>query len=85
MSSIQWFSDTYTVPWYVVWIPILLFVLLAVILTQRHIMAQTFRCPNCGRELHVRALEFSAWLHENDDRVIRCSACGRKGFCRRID
>ncbi len=76
---VNWFGKHAYVPWYVVVVPVLLILIMAHICLVR----QTYRCPKCGHTFRPKWYEFSAWIHDDDTRVVKCPKCERKGFCPR--
>ncbi len=82
---IRWQGVTHVVPWYVVWLPAIVFTVIVLALCVRYYTNQSYRCPRCGHVFQPRRREISILLHQNDEHVARCPRCGRKGFCPRDD
>ena len=83
--EVHWFGESWQVPWYVIAIPVAVIILFGFILALRSIIHHTYKCPKCGEEFQPKWYEFSAFLRDGDDRVMRCPKCGRKGFCKKKD
>ena len=79
------FGSSYDVPWYIIGVPCILFLLACVLTAHGSIVRRTYQCPGCGKRFKPKWYEISSWIHLNDERVMRCPKCGRKGFCKRQD
>ena len=77
--KVNWFGESYDVPWYFVAIPVLA-VFVAVYIT---IISKTYICPGCKAEIKPKWYQLSVCLHFMGKRVVKCPKCGRKGFCER--
>ncbi len=75
--EVHWFEHRTFVPWYVVWIPVVFILLIAHIC----VINREYKCPKCGTVFRPKWYAFSAWLHMDSKRVVRCPSCGFKGFC----
>lgn len=83
--EVQYFGHSYDVLWYYIAVPVAIFSVLCLALSHISIIHQTFKCPKCGAKFRPKWYEISSWLHINDDRVVKCPVCKKKGFCKRID
>ncbi len=83
--EVHWFEHSAYVPWYYVWVPSILVTVIAVAIVHVCIIHTTFRCPKCGEKFRPGRFEFSAWMHLDSSRLMRCPKCGCKGFCPKDD
>ena len=74
---VNWFSESYDVPWWAVVVPLVLIIVIA----HFSIVARTYRCPECGERIRPKWYEITAWVHSERGRVMKCPKCGRMGFC----
>ena len=79
--QVNWFDKQYTVPWWLVVIPSVIIVVVALVLTGKHITSQQYVCPECGEKFYPNFWKAMFSVHMNDNRVLKCPYCGRKGFC----
>lgn len=79
--TVNWVDRTYEVPWWVIVIPSVLFVVIAWWLAGKHISSQEYVCPECGKKFYPKWRQAAFSVHMNDDRVLKCPHCGKKGFC----
>lgn len=75
-------QNSFDVPWWVIAVPVLFITIIIMVMVQKDIIGNSYSCPQCGECFKPKWYEFSAWLHINDSRVVRCPKCGRKGFCK---
>ena len=79
--TVNWFDRTYEVPWWVIVIPSALIVVISLWLAGKHIASQEYICPECGKKFYPKWHQAAFSVHMNDDRVLKCPHCGKKGFC----
>ena len=79
--TVNWFDRTYDVPWWTIVIPSVLIVAVALWLAGRHISYQAYVCPECGKKFYPMFWQAAFSVHMNNDRVLKCPHCGKKGFC----
>lgn len=75
--KVNWFSETYDVPWYFVVIPCIVIFVLAYIL----IISKTYICPNCKTEFKPKWYQLYITIHFDGKRIAKCPNCKRKGYC----
>ena len=83
--EVHWSEHSTYVPWYVVWIPVIAFIIIVLSISHIYIIKKQYVCPKCGKVFKPRWYEFSSWIHMGSDRVMRCPKCNYKGFCRKCD
>ena len=75
--TVNWFTTTVEVPWYVIAIPTaLLFVGAYFIL-----MSHTYICPHCKTEFKAKPYQLYVTIHANGKRLAKCPHCGKKSLC----
>jgi len=77
--QINWFGDSYDVPWFFIAIPVFIILLVSYII----LISNAYICPECKTEFKPKWYQFSVCFHFNGKRVVKCPKCGRKGFCKR--
>ncbi len=77
----HWFDKQFTVPWYVIVVPSIAIVLIAWFTATKHIISQKYVCPECGKTFYPKWKDSAFSVHMNDNRVLKCPHCGKKGFC----
>lgn len=77
--KVNWFGESYDVPWYAVALPIAVIFIIAHI----HIMSGLYICPNCGAEIKCKWYHFHMYMHLGGKRFAKCPNCNWKGFCKR--
>lgn len=77
-------GQSWDVPWHYIAIPVTAFSVICLTVSHIYIIHNTYKCPECGTEFKPRWHEISAWIHINDDRIMRCPCCHRKGFCKKV-
>lgn len=75
--KVNWFTETYEVPWYYVVIPCVVLIVLAYII----ILSKTYICPNCKTEFKPKWYQFYTTIHFDGKRIAKCPNCKRKGYC----
>ncbi len=78
---VNWFGESYDMPWYVVAIPTLIFCAVVFFIAGRSIAKKIYVCPKCGEEFHPNFWLAMCSIHMGSDRVFKCPKCGHKGFC----
>ena len=76
--TVNWFGETREVPWWTVAVPVVIVVLIAYFV----IFTRTYVCPHCGFTFKPRWYELSALVHSFGSRIMKCPACGKRGFCK---
>lgn len=79
--QVNWFGESYDAPWYVIAIPTLIFLCVALFIAGHCIAKKLYVCPKCGGEFHPLFWAAMLSVHINDDRLFKCPHCGHKGFC----
>jgi len=79
--QVNWFGESYDVPWYVVAIPTAIFCAIAFFIAGKSISNKLYVCPKCGQKFHPSFWVAMFSLHIGSDRCFKCPECGRKGFC----
>lgn len=79
--NVNWFGKQYPVPWWVIVIPSVVIVAVALIMAGKHIASKQYVCPECGKKFYPGFWQAMFSVYMNDDRVLKCPHCGRKGFC----
>lgn len=74
-------EEQFTVPWWVIVIPSILIVVIAWFAATKHVVSQKYVCPECGESFYPKWWNAAFSVHMNDDRVLKCPHCGKKGFC----
>ena len=77
--TVNWFGETYEVPWYFIAIPVVLIAVFAYFI----LMNMTFICPYCGTEFKPKWYQLSVSVHMNGKRLAKCPSCERQSFCER--
>ena len=75
--TVNWFTTTVDVPWYVIAIPVCLIFIFAYII----LMSKTYICPHCKTEFKAKPHQLYVTVHLNGKRLAKCPNCQRKGFC----
>ena len=75
------FDEQFTVPWWAIVIPSVLIVALAWFAAVKHITSQKYVCPECGKTFYPKWKDAAFSVHMNDNRVLKCPHCRKKGFC----
>ena len=75
--KVNWFSESYEVPWYTVVLPIAAIFIIAHIT----IMSGVYICPDCGTEIKPKWYHFYTYMHLGGKRLAKCPNCKRMGFC----
>ena len=78
---VNWFGESYDVPWYIVAVPTLIFCCIAFFAAGRCIAKKLYVCPTCGGEFHPNFWLAMCSMHIGSDRYFKCPHCGHKGFC----
>jgi DNA-directed RNA polymerase subunit RPC12/RpoP len=78
---VNWFGESYDVPWYVVAIPTLIICGIAFFIAGMSIAKKLYVCPKCGSEFHPDFWLAMCSMHIGSDRYFKCPKCGHKGFC----
>ena len=77
----------YDVHWWVIAIPAVVICILAYVISGKIISKDVYVCPKCNHEFYPNRWTCGFSIHEsfngNDERVLRCPKCKRKGFCRK--
>ena len=71
----------YEVPWWVIAIPVVIFVIIALVVAGKCIASKKYVCPECNGTFKPKWWNASLSLHSNDERVFKCPHCGKKNFC----
>ena len=79
--QVHWLDKQFTVQWWVIVIPSVLIVALAWFFAVKHIVSQKYVCPECGKAFYPKWTDAMFSVHMNDNRVLKCPHCGKKGFC----
>ena len=79
------FGQTFDVKWWVIFIPVLFFTAATFVIAGKAIASHEFICPACNKKFRPKWWKAFFSFHLNDDRVLKCPHCGRKGFCRCCD
>lgn len=73
------------VPWYVIAIPVVIFVAVVFTVTGYCMKKHTYKCPVCGEEFHPK-LYSSAILYSNQyEALLKCPHCKKRSYCRKTD
>lgn len=76
--KVNWFDETYDVPWWTIALPIALISVVG----YKIIFSQTYVCPSCKAEIIPKWYELSALVHFGRARLMKCRSCGRFGYCK---
>lgn len=79
--QVNWFDKQFTVPWWVIVVPSVVIVALALIFSGKHIASKEYVCSECGKKFYPKLLQAMTSVHLNGARVFKCPHCGKKGFC----
>jgi DNA-directed RNA polymerase subunit RPC12/RpoP len=79
--QVNWLDEQFTVPWWVIVIPSVTIVAIAWFAAAKHITTQKYVCPECNQSFYPKLRNAAFSVHMNDDRVLKCPHCGKKGFC----
>lgn len=79
--QVNWFGESYDVPWYVVAVPTLIFCCAVFFIAGRSIAKKLYVCPKCSGEFHPNFWLAMCSMHIGSDRYFKCPRCGHKGFC----
>ena len=77
--TVNWFGETREAPWWAIAVP----VAVVCVLGYYFIMNATYICPYCGYEFKPKWYELSALVHMCRARLMKCPACGKRGYCKR--
>ena len=75
---VNWFGDTFDVPWYCVAIP----VAVIFVISYFFLMSFTYVCPHCQTEFRAKPYQLFVTVHWNRARLAKCPKCGKLSFCR---
>ena len=75
--TVNWFTTTVEVPWYVVALPVALLLIGAYLI----LISRTYICPHCKTEFKAKPYQLYVTLHMNGKRMAKCPHCGKKSFC----
>lgn len=75
---VNWFTESYDVPWWMIAVPVVLILVISHILIVTH----TYHCPDCGECFRPKWYEITVWFHSPRGRVMKCPKCGYSGFCK---
>ena len=83
MTSCQahYLDKQFTVPWWAIVIPSVLIIAVAWFAATKHVMSQKYVCSECGKTFSPKFGNAVFSVHMNDNRVLQCPHCGKKGFC----
>ena len=76
--TVNWFGETREAPWWTIAIP----VVIVSIISYYIIYTRTYVCPYCGFTFKPKWYELSALTHYCKARLMKCPACGKRGFCK---
>ena len=79
--QVHFFDQQFTVPWWIIVIPSVSIIALAWFVAAKHITSQKYICSECGKSFYPKLKDAAFSVHMNDDRVLKCPHCGKKGFC----
>ena len=79
--NVNWSDKQYSVPWWVIVIPSIGIVAVALILAGKHIASKEYVCSECGEKFYPKFWQAMFSVHLNDAHVFKCPHCGKKGFC----
>ncbi|MBE6563847.1 MAG: hypothetical protein E7655_01030 [Ruminococcaceae bacterium] len=77
--KVNWFGQSFEVPWYFVVLPVCVIFLLSYVL----LMSFSFVCPKCQTVFKPKWYQLSVCIHIGRKRLAKCPHCGYKGFCKR--
>ena len=83
--QVNWFGQTFQVKWWVILIPVLIYTAVIFVIAGKLIASHEYICPECNKKFRPKWWKCVLTFHLNDDLVLKCPHCGRKGFCRRCD
>ena len=75
--TVNWFTTTAEVPWYVIAIPVALIAIGALLILMRNV----YICPHCNTEFKAKPYQLYVTVHMNGKRLAKCPHCGKKSFC----
>ena len=75
--KVNWFTETYEVPWYYVVIPCVVLVVLAYVI----LCSKTYICPDCKTEFKPKWYHFFIAFHSFGKRVAKCPNCKKINYC----
>lgn len=80
---VNWFDEHYNVPWWVITVPVVIFILIVCTAEGKHIASKKYTCPNCNKQFYPKWWKAAVSIHDhgNNYRVFKCPHCGKKGFC----
>lgn len=76
---VNWFTETYDVPWFYIALPVAVIAVAAYL----GIIRRTYICPHCRTEFKPKWYHFLITIHINDKRLAKCPNCRQKSFCQR--
>ena len=79
--QVHWLDQQFTVPWWIIVIPSVSIIAFAWFVAAKHITSQKYICPECGKTFYPKLKDAAFSVHMNDNRVLKCPHCGKKGFC----
>lgn len=79
--KVNWFDQQYDVPWWGIVVPVILFLLVALVSVGKYIASKKYICPKCNIGFYPKWWKAAISVHINDDRIFKCPFCGKKGFC----
>lgn len=79
--QVNWLDEQFTVPWWVIVVPSVAIIAIAWFVAAKHITTQKYVCPECNQSFYPKLRNAAFSVHMNDDRVLKCPHCGKKGFC----
>ncbi|MDD6981684.1 MAG: hypothetical protein PUJ21_08115 [Clostridia bacterium] len=74
-------SAHHIVPWWMIAIPVAVFVIAVWLIAGICIAKKTYACPSCGKSFQPKWWKAMLSIHVNEDRLFRCPHCGKKGMC----
>ncbi len=79
--NVNWLGKQYPVPWWMIVIPSIVIIAVALVFSGKHVASKEYVCSECGEKFYPKFFQAIFSVHLNDARVFKCPHCGKKGFC----
>ena len=83
--DVHWGSEHADVPWYVIAIPVVLFLAICYVVQSYCLTKHSYKCPECGEEFHPKMFSSFIPRYNQYEAFLKCPRCGKHSFCRKTD